>query len=124
MVGISSVLFALAHVTHGFLWPKLLVYFLAGLVFGVTAYLTNSILRGMLVHVGADLTFFTLVWPYDTARRLVGEGGVDAWFWIHVTQALAFTVLAILAFRRLATVSGRSQGAPRVDGSIIGQEPR
>jgi hypothetical protein len=100
------------------------VYFLAGLVFGLTAYLTDSILPGMAVHVGADLTFFTLVWPHDTARRLVGDGGADAWFWVHVTQALVFTALAIPAFRRLARVGGRTRGAPRVDGSIIGQEPR
>ncbi len=50
----------------------------------------------------------------------VGQGLELKW----AVVALAFTVLAILAFRRLATVSGRSQGAPRVDGSIIGQEPR
>ncbi len=123
-VGISSVLFALAHVTHGFLGPKLFVYFLAGLVFGATAHLTNSILPGMAVHVAADLTFFTLVWPHDTTRRLVGEGGADAWFWIHVSQALAFTALAILAFRRLARISGRTGGASGVDGSIITVESR
>ncbi len=103
-VVISSVLFALAHLTHGFLWPKLLVYFLAGVAFGATAYLTNSILPSIAVHILGDLTFFTLVWPYDTARRLVWEGGADTWFWIHAAQAVIFTVLAILAFIRLARI--------------------
>ncbi len=102
---IASVLFALAHVTQGFLWPKLLVYFLAGVAFGVTAYLTASILPGMVVHIIADLTFFALVWPYDTKRRLVWEGGADPWFWFHAAQAVIFTVLAILAFSRLARVT-------------------
>jgi membrane protease YdiL (CAAX protease family) len=104
-VVISSVLFALAHVTHGLLWPKLLVYFLAGVTFGVTAYLTNSILPGLPVHILGDLTFFTLVWPDDAKRRLLREGGADAWFWIHAAQAIIFTALAILAFSRLARVT-------------------
>jgi membrane protease YdiL (CAAX protease family) len=102
---ISSVFFALAHITHGFLWPKLLVYFLVGLVFGVTAYLTNSILPGIPVHIMADMSFFTLIWPHDTARRLVWEGGADTWFWVHAAQALIFTLLAILVFRRLARMT-------------------
>jgi membrane protease YdiL (CAAX protease family) len=113
---ISSILFALAHATHGLLWPKLLVYFLGGVMFGVTAYLTQSTLPGIAVHILADLTFFTLVWPYDTARRLVGEGGADVWFWTHAAQAIIFTVLAILALGRLARVTGavRAVGSNRL----------
>jgi membrane protease YdiL (CAAX protease family) len=102
---ISSVLFTLAHVTHGILWPKLFVYFLAGLVFGVTAYLTASILPGMAVHIIGDLTFFALVWPYDTRRKLIWETGANGWFWLHMVQAIIFTALAIVAFTGLARVS-------------------
>jgi membrane protease YdiL (CAAX protease family) len=102
---ISSILFALAHLTQGFFWPKLLVYFLAGLVFALPAYLTNSTLPTLPVHILADLTFFIMVWPKDASRKLVWQGGADAWFYIHAAQAIVFTFLAILAFRRLATVS-------------------
>jgi membrane protease YdiL (CAAX protease family) len=101
-VSISSVLFALAHLTHGFFWPKLLVYFLVGVVFGVIAYLTRSTIPALPVHIIGDLTFFTLVWPHDASRRLVWNGGADTWFWIHVAQAIVFTVLAIPAFMRVA----------------------
>lgn len=105
-VVISSVVFALAHgPTQGFLWPKLLFYFLVGVAFGATAYLTNSILPAIPVHVVGLLIFFTSVWPHDAARRLVWDSGTDNWFWIHVAQAIAFTVLAIWAFQRLARVS-------------------
>jgi hypothetical protein len=99
--------FAFAHFAHGILWPKLLVYFLVGIAFGVTAYLTNSILPAILPHMIGDLTFFTLVFPHDAARRLVLESGADIWFWTHVAQAVVFTILAAWAFRRLATVSSR-----------------
>jgi membrane protease YdiL (CAAX protease family) len=104
---ISSVLFALAHLTQGFLWPKLLVYFLVGLAFGAMAYLTGSILPGIAVHIIGDLTFFALVWPYDTQRQLVWKSGADRWLWLHTLQAIVFTALAVIAFRRLATLSHR-----------------
>jgi membrane protease YdiL (CAAX protease family) len=109
-IAIGSVFFALAHVNHGLLWQKLLVYFLAGVGLAVIAYLNNSILPCIPVHILADLTFFILVWPYDGTRRLVSEGGADLWFWIHVAQAIVFTPLAILAFRRLARVSKAVRG--------------
>lgn len=109
-VAISSVFFALAHLTHGFFWPKLLVYLLVGVVFGVTACLTRSTVPAIPVHIIGDLTFFILVWPHDLGRRLVWEGGADTWFWIHVAQAVLFTALAIPAFFRLARVSEPLRG--------------
>src|SRR5262249_42373954 len=79
-------------------WPKVPFFFLTGITFGTMAYLTNSILPGVLVHALSLLTFFTLVWPHDAARRLVGEGGADAWLWVHVAQAAVFAAVAVLAF--------------------------
>jgi membrane protease YdiL (CAAX protease family) len=108
-VVISSVVFALAHgPTQGFLWPKLLFYFIVGVAFGATAYLTNSTLPAIPVHFMGLLVFFTLIWPRDAARRLVLQSGTDNWFWIHTAQAIVFTVLAVWAFRRLAKVSSRT----------------
>lgn len=100
-VAVSSILFMLAHANHGWFWPKLLVYFLVGLAFGTIAFLTNSISSTIPVHIVGDIIFFTLIWPHDSTRHLVTEGG-DSWFWIHFAQAAIFTTLAILGFRRLA----------------------
>jgi membrane protease YdiL (CAAX protease family) len=102
---ISSVFFTAAHVVHGLLWPKLLVYFLVGVVFGVTAYLTKSVLPALPVHIIGDLAFFVFVWPHDAARRLVWNTGSDTWFWIHVAQTVAFAALAIASFLKLSNVS-------------------
>ncbi|MGA7906345.1 MAG: CPBP family intramembrane glutamic endopeptidase [Candidatus Sulfotelmatobacter sp.] len=110
---LSSLFFALAHLTHGFYWPKLLVYFLVGIVFGVTAYLTRSTIPALPVHIIGDITFFTLVWPYDAGRRLVWESGADKWFWMHGAQAVVFAALAIPAFVQLAKVSGPLRDAPQ-----------
>jgi membrane protease YdiL (CAAX protease family) len=103
---ISSILFALVHgPTQGFLWPKLLVYFLVGVMFGTTAYLANSIVPNIPVHFVGLLIFFTLVWPHDASRRLIAENGADAWFWIHLAQAVVFSGLAVLAYVRLAKIA-------------------
>jgi membrane protease YdiL (CAAX protease family) len=100
---ISSILFSLVHgPTQGFLWPKLFVYFFVGVMFGTTAHLANSIVPNIPVHFFGLLIFFTLIWPRDASRGLLAENGADAWFWIHLAQAAVFTVLAILAYVRLA----------------------
>lgn len=112
-VGISSVAFALAHgPTQGFLWPKLFFYFLVGITFGATAYLTNSILPAIPVHIAGLLIFFTLIWPRDAARVPISESGADYWFWIHVTQTIVFTLFAVGAFQRLAKVSRHDRSEP------------
>jgi membrane protease YdiL (CAAX protease family) len=111
---ISSVLFALAHLTQGFSWSKLLVYFLFGVMLGAMAYLTDSILPGIAVHIIIDLTFFSLIWPFDATRRLVWEGGADLWFWLHTLQAIIFTMLALIAFKRLARLCDRVGAVERL----------
>jgi membrane protease YdiL (CAAX protease family) len=117
-VVVSSSVFALAHYVHGIVWPKLLVYFLVGLAFGATAYLTNSTLPAILPHIFGDLTFFTLVWPKDATRRQVWDGGADNWFWIHVAQAIVFTLLAVWAFQRLERVSVSARGGTQSSSPI------
>jgi len=104
-VTISSFVFACAHYVHGIVWPKFLVYFVVGVAFGVTAYLTNSTLPAILPHMIGDLSFFTLVWPHDAARRQVWGGGSSGWFWIHLAQGVLFSVLAVWVYLRLARAS-------------------
>ncbi len=111
---ISSALFAAAHLTHGFYWPKLLVYFLFGAFMGTLAYISGSILPGIPAHSIADLTFFIAVWPYDSARPLIWQYGTDVWFWVHCAQAIVFGALAILALRRMARTRVSSASIARM----------
>jgi membrane protease YdiL (CAAX protease family) len=103
---ITSVLFAAVHLTQGLCAPKLIVYLLAGLTFGYVALRTGSLLPAMVVHSFGDLTFFTLVWSHDAGRRLVSEGGADAWFYANVAMLAVFSPLSLLAFRQLTRVTG------------------
>jgi membrane protease YdiL (CAAX protease family) len=115
-IGIAALVIAPGHaLTQGFVWPILLFYLCVDVMLGLTAYLTQSILPGLVVHSVGLLTFFTLVWPRDATRRLVQDGGADAWFWLHIAQALLFTTLALLAFRALArrTIRLRARGDDR-----------
>jgi membrane protease YdiL (CAAX protease family) len=104
---IAAMAIAPGHgLTQGFAWTTLLFYFLVDVTFGVSAHLTDSILPGMVVHGVGILIFFALIWPHDATRRSVREGGADGWFWIHVAQAIIFALLAVVAFARLAKVTG------------------
>jgi membrane protease YdiL (CAAX protease family) len=105
---ISSLAFTLVHFTHGLFLPKLFLYFMFGVNWGVSARLTNSILPGIVTHIIADLILFLLVWPQDAGRILVWEGGADLWFWIHVVQVLVFGSLAVFGFCKLARLVPRT----------------
>lgn len=106
---LSSLFFALAHLNHGVLAPKLLVYFLVGVTFGTLAWLTDSILPVIPVHIMGDLTFFILIWPHDKARPLFSAGGAGMWFWLHCAQTVLFAVLAALAMHRIALLAPKTQ---------------
>jgi membrane protease YdiL (CAAX protease family) len=115
-ISLSSLIFALAHITQGVAWPKLFIYFLVGVTFGSLAYFNNSILPVIPIHIAADLTFFLLVWPHDATRELVWQTGTNVWFWVHVTQAIGFTILSLLAFQRLRAASqGRRPNAEKAN---------
>jgi|SRR5690348_3905481 len=100
---LTTLLMAPEHaLTQGFVWPTLLFYLMVDVMLGATAYLTQSILPGIVTHSIGLLVFFTLVWPGDVIRQLVGQGDTRQWFWIHSAQVLIFAVLATLAFVHLA----------------------
>ncbi len=120
---LSSLVFALAHVTQGLAWPKLLLYFLVGITFGALAYLNNSILPVIPVHIAADLIFFILIWPRDPARRLIWQSGTDAWFWLHVAQTIGLAALSVAAFRQLRLVAAH-QNLESVRLPGVSNEPR
>ena len=106
----SSTLFALAHVTQGIFLPKLGLYFLAGLIIGTIAYLTNSLYAAMVVHSIGDFEGFLLLWPHDAKpHALVSEGGYDPLFTPAIVIVVVFVPLALLALRRLAAITRKNR---------------
>jgi membrane protease YdiL (CAAX protease family) len=103
----SSVLFAAAHFIQGLDAAKLSLYFTAGVLFACVAYFTNSLYPAMVVHSLADVMGFTLLWPHDAPHKLVTEGGHDPLFVPAVVALAVFLPLTVLAFRKLARMTGR-----------------
>jgi membrane protease YdiL (CAAX protease family) len=105
-VVLSSLFFALYHgPTQGFAPSKILFYFVVGVVFGVTALITQSVVPAVPVHIAGDLLFFTLVWPRDASRPLVWTSGSDLMFWLNAGELVVFGALAFLAFAHLRRLS-------------------
>ena len=105
--------------THVLLWPKLILFFLAGLTFSLMAYLTRSILPGLAVHVFSLLAFFTVVFRADT-----GQVRSNALLWIHGSQMIIFAILSIAAFLRVRRLTEparrRTTDAHRTADSVAG----
>ena len=113
-IAIAALVIAPGHaLTQGFVWPTLLFYLCVDGMLGTLAYLTNSILPGIVVHGIGLLIFFTLVWPGDVVRQMLGHGDASLWFWIHVAQAVVLAALALLAFSRLARSAQHTHAHPR-----------
>ena len=105
-IAITALVMAPVHAaTQGFVWTTLLFYLLVDVMLGASAWLTRSIIPGVIVHSTGLLVFFAFIWPHDAHRQLVGKDATDAWFWLHLGQAVVFAVLTVLAFRRLAHVA-------------------
>ena len=85
-------------------WSKLLFFWTVGLVFGTIAYMSNSTLPPIPVHIAGDLLFFIAIWPQDAHRNLLSQHDPDLWFWMSLLTAIVFGALSALAFRRLKSV--------------------
>ena len=90
-------------ITQGFVWPTLVWYFLADLLFGALSLLTRSILPGIAVHAIGLLAFFSVIWPTDRYRHVVSLGQQPAVFWIELVLCFLLVGLSLAAFRQLAT---------------------
>jgi membrane protease YdiL (CAAX protease family) len=107
---IQALLIAPAHgMTQGFRWPTVVFYLLVDTMLGTSAYLTRSIIPGVIVHSMGLLTFFSVIWPEDRYRVPIWESGADQGFWIHSAQTVLFGGFAIGAYMRLAKLTHSSR---------------
>ncbi len=87
------------------------VYFAGTALFGILAYLSGSILPGILWHAAFNAAglFWQRRWGVP---RPVWEAGFDTGFWARCVVALVFGAAAVGLFRKLASVAARGKEAP------------
>lgn len=121
---VTGTVFGFAHFAHPEVTGRLLPFYLAvATVYGLLAYLTDSVLPGMVLHAGGNmfgaLTFFAggrSEWQLlPTPRPLVWETGPDAAFWgtlaaLALAGAAAVSAYAALARAQRTQNSGQETG--------------
>jgi membrane protease YdiL (CAAX protease family) len=117
----SSILFAAVHFLQGIDPIKLSLYFAAGMLFAMVAYLTNSLYAAMAVHSLGDVLGFTVLWPHDQAPHGMGLG--DPMFVPALAALAIFTPLAILAFRKLAATTRDLRAGATAPAKALGALP-
>jgi len=108
-IAIVSVVFGFIHLANGYhelTW--LLPYAIFGAILGTLAYLTNSILPGVVLHAAGDAVRFLLVWRLgpNPQEPLIWQSGLDISFCVRLAVAVTFGLAAIWAYRKLATIVG------------------
>ncbi len=100
---ITSVIFGLLHLSHGFFAPAILFDIGWGALYGLLAWRSRSIVPALVLHSAADFLEFMLAWklPHRTPAPLVWQAAPDARFWAECALIVVMSAASILAFRRL-----------------------
>lgn len=100
-IAVTSILFTLAHLTHGrAVVPFLPFYFVVAVVYGLLAFTTGSILPAMILHFAGDVLMFAL--RYAALRSGVAQAASGTVALMPAFAAVAFAALSIVGFRLLA----------------------
>jgi len=117
---ITGVIFGFAHFGHPEVTLRLLPYYLAvAAVYGSLAYLTDSVLPSMFLHVVGNGFSYLRLFAAGTSewqttarpRPLIWHGRADASFWLSVAISLALATATVWAYTRLAQVARLERSA-------------
>ncbi len=115
---ISGVMFFVSHLGHAYVTLAFLPFFLlVSSLHGFLVYLTRSILPSVVLHAVADVVVIPI--QYGVIGHLsvapVWKTGMDPAFITSAVLIVIFGILAVPAFRRLATLTHRERGGGRRD---------
>ena len=118
---LTGFFFGLAHFNHKEVTFLLLPYYMSvAAVFGTLAYLTKSILPGLVLHTVGDIldgissiTTNRPEWQAPpTIKPLIWETGTDASFWISCLATVVLGLCTVLAYRHLAALTNNQESLP------------
>ena len=103
-IAITSIVFGMAHLTHGAFLPAILFDVGWGALYGLLTYWSGSIVPAIILHSSADALEFIAVWKFPPAAPppLVWVSGPDTLLWINCALVALLGSAAVWAFRRLA----------------------
>lgn len=99
---------ASAYVGHWWVFlGRLWFYLAASAVFGAVAYLSGSILPGVVLHTVANLVGFALIWWFESREGAASSDGgrLDRFFWATCLACSVSIIAAGWSYRRLAAVA-------------------
>lgn len=100
---ITSLIFALFHLSHGFFVPALLFDMGWGAFYGLLAWRSGSILPPLVLHSAADFLEFMLAWKrlHPAPASLVWQSAPGVAFWSECTAVIILSAASVWAFQRL-----------------------
>lgn len=112
MVGLTivSTVFVVFHLNQAWAPPVLLLLFAAGMMWGILAYTSDSLIPGIISHTVADVFNFSYWWT-DVAgtfdKRPIAETGIDSHFVVSVLVFMAS--VALFSWTTRKTLTARRQ---------------
>jgi len=105
-IPISSIFFTALHLTKGWATVGMIpIVFGAGILLGLLAWASGSLLPGIIGHIAMDIGLFAYWWTGiagDFAARPVGDTGVDGPFLIACAAFAISLFVTLFAIRKLS----------------------
>lgn len=108
---IVALFFTLLHLPNATISPHLIPLFFVGSIgWGVLAYLTNSIIPGVVIHCAIDIIIYLWIWRnLELAKSISAESivknGIDRPFVILILGLISLVLLLIFSFRKLYKIN-------------------
>ena len=102
-IAVTSVVFGLAHLTHGAFLPAILFDIAWGALYGLLTYRSGSIVPAIVLHSSADALEFIAAWKFPSSAQatLVWVSGPDTSLWFNSALMVLLGGASIWAFRHL-----------------------
>jgi membrane protease YdiL (CAAX protease family) len=103
-IAITSMVFGLAHLTHGAFLPAILFDIGWGALYGLLTYRSGSIVPAIVLHSSADALEFIAAWKFPPAAGapLAWASGPDRLLWFNCLLVVLLGSASVWAFQRLA----------------------
>lgn len=116
-IAVVSVVFALAHAPGSAAEaPRMALIVIASVGYGILAYLTGSILPGVVLHAAQDILGSALLWLATrdgaVSSRPPSQGASDPAFWAECAATLVLGAGTVWAFRHLAAAARGEPAGP------------